>query len=65
MKYVRSWVAITPLMARGASPWAPSMTILSMVIFRPSTIRNTTVTSPSGRRSTSGVIWASKYPSSS
>src|SRR6266545_5021781 len=36
------------LILPGFSPWAPSMTILSIVILRPSAMRNVTLTSPSG-----------------
>jgi hypothetical protein len=39
--------------------------MLSMVIRRPSLMVKTTLTSPSPNFSISGVIWTSKYPSSS
>ena len=60
IQYSRSWVPRISLIWLSGSPLEPRMTILSMVIRRPSLMLKTTFTSPSANFSTSGVIWTSK-----
>ena len=56
----RSWVPIASRICLAESPLFPTMTMRLMAMRRPSAMLNTTLTSPSPKRSTSGVTLASR-----